>query len=60
MCAVPTGTAVSRVRPRLELAEIVRAYGDAYRRTHHLATVQRRALDAIETCRTAALWEIRG
>jgi len=39
----------------LELAEIVRAYGDAYRRTHRLATVQRRALDAIETCRTAAL-----
>lgn len=55
MCAVPTSTAVSRVRPRLELAEIVRAYDDAYRRTHRLATVQRRALDAIETCRTAAL-----
>ena len=55
MCAVPPGTAVSNVRPRLELAEIVRAHGDAYRRTHRLATVQRRALHAIETCRTAAL-----
>ena len=49
------GTAVSRVRPRLELADIVRAHGDAYGRTHRLATVQRRALHAIETCRTAAL-----
>ena len=55
MCAVPAGTAVSIVRPRVELAEIVRAHGDAYRRTHRLATVQHRALHAIETCRTAAL-----
>src|SRR5262245_17408094 len=49
------GTAVSRVRPRLELADIVRVHGEAYRRTHRLAAVQRRALHAIETCRTAAL-----
>ena len=28
--------------PRLELADIVRAHGDAYRRTHRLATVQHR------------------
>jgi len=55
VCAVPAGTAVSIVRPRVELAEIVRAHGDAYRRTHRLATVQHRALHAIETCRTAAL-----
>ncbi len=54
MCAVPSGTAVSS-RPRLELADIVRAHGDAYRRTHRLATVQHRALHAIETCRTAVL-----
>ena len=40
---------------RLELADIVRAHGDAYRRTHRLATVQHRALHAIETCRTAVL-----
>lgn len=39
MCAVPTGTAVSRVRPRLELAEIVRADGDAYRRTHRFVKI---------------------
>lgn len=55
MCAVPSGTAVSNVRPRLELADIVRAHGGAYRRTHRLATVQHRALQAIETCRTAVL-----
>ena len=53
MCAVPPGTAVARV-PRLELADIVRADGDAYRRTHRLAPVQSRALRAIATCRTAA------
>ncbi len=39
----------------LELAEIVRAHGAAYRQTHTLARAQRRALHAIEMCRTAAL-----
>jgi Transposase zinc-binding domain len=55
VCAVPPGTAVSSGWPRLELADIVRAHGDAYRRTHVLAGVQSRALHAIEACRTAAL-----
>ena len=55
MCAVPMGTAVARVAPRLELADIVRARGDAYRRTHRLAKVQHAALRAIATCRTAVL-----
>jgi hypothetical protein len=55
VCTVPAGTVVSIVRPRLALADIVRAQGDAYRRTHRLAPVQSRALHAIETCRTAAL-----
>jgi Transposase zinc-binding domain/Putative transposase len=54
VCAVPAGTAVSS-RPRLALADIVRAPGDVYRRTHRLATVQHRALHAIETCRPAVL-----
>ncbi len=49
------GTAGSSVRGRLELADVVRAHGTAYRQTHRLATVQSRALHAIETCRTAAL-----
>ena len=55
MCAVPDGTAVAVARPRLELADIVRTHGDAYRRTHRLTSVQHRALRAIATCRTAAL-----
>jgi hypothetical protein len=52
---VPEGTADAVARPRLELADIVRAHGDAYRWTHRLATTQHRALRAIATCRTAAL-----
>lgn len=48
------GTAAG-VRLRLELADIVRVHGDAYRRTHRLATVQHRALRAIAACRTAVL-----
>ena len=55
MCAVPRGTVGARASPRLELADIVRAHGDAYRRTHRLATVQHRALRAIAACRTAIL-----
>ena len=54
MCAVPPGTAVARGR-RLELADIIRAHGAAYRQTHRLVPVQHRALRAIATCRTAAL-----
>ncbi len=55
MCAVPKGTANAVARPRLELAEIVRQYGDAHRCTHRLTSVQLRALRAIAACRTAAL-----
>jgi len=56
VCAVtPRGTVASVATPRLELADIVRAHGDAYRRTHRLARVQAVALRAIERCRTAAL-----
>jgi hypothetical protein len=42
-------------RPRLELADIVRAHGEAYQRTHRLARVQQQALRAIAVCRTAVL-----
>jgi hypothetical protein len=55
VCAVPMSTAVAVARPRLELAEIVRHYGDDYRRTHRLTSVQHRALRAIAACRTATL-----
>ena len=41
----------------LELADIFRRHGDAYRRAHdgHLGRVERRVMRAIELCRTAAL-----
>jgi hypothetical protein len=55
VCAGPVGTADAGARPRLELAEIVRHYGDDYRRMHRLTAVQHRALRAIAACRTAAL-----
>lgn len=54
--AVPP-PAVPRARPRpaLEVADVFRAHGAAYRQSHGLARAQRRAMQAIETCRTAAL-----
>jgi hypothetical protein len=44
-------------RPKLEVAEIFRCYGAAYRQEHgvSLSTAQRRVMNAIERCRTAAL-----
>jgi hypothetical protein len=47
--------AVAERGPRVELADIVRAHGAAYRRTHVLSRAQRRALRAIAWCRTAVL-----
>jgi len=42
---------------RPEVADVFRRYGDAYRERHgaSLSTAQRRAMSAIELCRTAAL-----
>lgn len=44
-------------RPPLEVADVFRAHGKAYRESvgHHLSHVQLRAMRAIEWCRTAAL-----
>jgi hypothetical protein len=42
-------------RPALELADIFRQHGAAYRDNHALPRPQRRVMRAIETCRTAAL-----
>jgi hypothetical protein len=41
----------------LEVADVFRRYGDAYRQAHdgHLGRVERRVMSAIELCRTAAL-----
>ena len=38
-----------------EVADIFRTYGEAYRATHRLSGQQLRVMQAIETCRTAAL-----
>jgi putative transposase/transposase-like zinc-binding protein len=45
------------VRPALEVADIVRAHGEEFRRAHaaSLSLGQKRVLRAIELCRTAAL-----
>ncbi len=40
---------------KVELADIVRRHGAAFRAAHRLCAVQHRALRAIEHCRTAAL-----
>jgi hypothetical protein len=44
-------------RPKLEMADVLRLYGDTYRQQHAglLPTAQRRVMTAIEVCRTAAL-----
>lgn len=43
--------------PALEVADIFRRHGEAYRRAHagHLGRAERRVMGAIEACRTAAL-----
>ena len=55
MCPVAAQATVAVAAIRLTLAEIVRTHGDAYRRTHRLATVQALAWRAIAACRTALL-----
>jgi Putative transposase/Transposase zinc-binding domain len=44
-------------RPKLEVADIFRRYGEAYRQNcgASMSTAQRRVMTAIEVCRTAAL-----
>jgi len=55
MCPVAAQAMAAIAVIRLTLADLVRAHGDAYRRTHRLAAVQTRALGAIAACRTALL-----
>jgi hypothetical protein len=44
-------------RPKIEVADVFRRYGEVYRNEHDgsLSTAQRRVMSAIEVCRTAAL-----
>jgi hypothetical protein len=55
VCVVATRATVAIASIRLTLADLVRAHGNSYRRTHRLATVQTVALRAIAACRTALL-----
>ena len=45
------------MRPTLEVADIFRYHGEAFRRSHgaHLSRVERRVMAAIEACRTPVL-----
>ena len=44
-------------RPKLEVADVFRRYGEVYRDKHgaSMSTGQRRVMTAVELCRTAAL-----
>lgn len=42
-------------RPHLEVGDIFRAHGEAYRTSHALTAQERKVMRAIETCRTATL-----
>ena len=48
-------TTAGEQRPRYEVADVVRAYGAEFLRTHQTTSPQRRVLRAIARCRTAAL-----
>ena len=41
-------------RGGVELADIFRAYGEAYRRDHPLPVSHLKVIEAVERCRTAA------
>jgi hypothetical protein len=49
------GAALDSQRPRFEVADVVRAYGAAFRATPHVSSEQERGLHALERCRTVAL-----
>jgi hypothetical protein len=53
----PDDSAIPEAGVRLEMADVLRRHGDAYRRQHagHLGRVERRVMSAIVACRTAAL-----
>ena len=45
-------------QPTLELADIFRQYGPAYRQAHPMLPYQYRLMHDIETCRTPALGSV--
>ncbi len=55
MLAVADQAAAGRPRPRCELGDIFREYGEAYRRDHSLPVSHLKVIRAVERCRTASL-----
>ncbi len=56
MSAVATSTATGKAtRPACEMADVLRRYGEAYRRTHRVPPSHHKVMRAITNCRTAAL-----
>jgi hypothetical protein len=55
MSQAASSSAASAETSSCELADILRDYGDTYRRTHYLRASQHKAMWAIQHCRTAAL-----
>jgi len=53
--AATAGAPGERARAQYEVADVVRAHGEEYLRTHPTSAEQRQVLRAIATCRTAAL-----
>ena len=53
--ALPLPGATGPGRPRLTVGDIFRAHGEAYRKSHALSEPQRKAMHAIEVCRTPVL-----
>lgn len=47
--------AIALPRPAIEVADILRVYGEEYRHSHPLSPLQRRVMRDIEICRTASL-----
>jgi hypothetical protein len=55
MSALLNPSVAAPARPVYEVADLVRRYGAAYRQTHAVPLLHQRVLQAIATCRTAAL-----
>ena len=56
MSTVAAATATERTRrPACEMADVLRRYGEAYRRTHRVPPSHHKVMRAITNCRTAAL-----
>jgi len=53
--ALPPPGDAGQGRPRLTVGDVFRAHGEAYRKRHALSEPQRKAMRAIEVCRTPVL-----